>query len=192
MLRCRRPIRTSLTGLVLAALGCGALGAGCDGEEAGRAEQVRGHRKALLVAEDRQRKRAERREATRVQDASGAMIASEERVAGIVLPRGLKLRLGAARQWYYETSVPIEAVRAYFGPRLKTVAVIQSAGDAVTYQEAEPSDTPGAERVSVRIAPLPNRRGITEITIRLPPLARPPNSEAEARLLIEERNKFAQ
>jgi len=190
MLRCRRSIRASFAGLVLAALGCGALGAGCEGQ---REEQVRKrYRQNLLVAEDRKRKRDEMREATRVQDARGAMIASEERVAGIILPRGLTLRLGAARQWYYETAVPIEAVRAYFGPRLKTLAVVPGAGDTITYQDAEPTDTPGAERVNVRIASLPNRRGMTEINIRLPPLARPPNSEAEARLLVEERTKFAQ
>lgn len=192
MLRCPSSIRASLTGLVLSVLGCGALGAGCDSEADRNAQVRQEYRKGLLAAEDRRQRRDEKREATRAQDASGAMIASEERVAGIVLPRGLTLRLGATRQWYYETAVPIEAVRAYFGPRLKTLAVIQGAADTVTYEDAEPRDTPGAERVSVRIAPLGNQRGKTEILIRLPALAKPPASEAEARLAIEERTKFAQ
>ena len=185
-------MRASVAGLALSVLGCGALGAGCD-SEADHAAQVRqDYRKGLLVAEDRRQKREDRRAATRAQDESGAMIASEERVAGIVLPRGLTLRLGVERQWYYETAVPIEAVRAYFGPRLKTLAVVQGAADTVTYEDAEPRDTPGAERVSVRIAPLGNQRGKTEILIRQPILARPPATEAEARLVMEQRTKFAQ
>lgn len=170
----------------------GLLSGACEDKMNEQRDARLAHRKALLAAEDRRAQREQKYAQTRVQDAQGELIPSGEKVAGIELPRGLKLRLGFAREWYYETTLPAEAVRAYFGPRLDTAQVVPGAAGTITYVNALPRDTPNAERVNVRIGPLPKQRGKTEINIRLQTIVRPPASEAEARLELEKRTKFAE
>jgi hypothetical protein len=190
-----RPRRGSLRSFAAvalsAALGCGLLGAGCGEQGRSEDEVRRDYRKALLAADDRRQQREQKHEETRVQDQRGALIPSGERVAGLLLPRGLSLRLSFEREWYYETTLSAAALRAYFGPRLNTLEVVQGGGDTVTYQNAVPRDTPGAEHINVRIGPLPNQRDKTEVNIRMAPDATPPRSEAEARLELEMNAKYA-
>ena len=172
-------------------LACALPSWGCRGEPRAQQEARREYRKALLAAEDRRQQRDDKRQAERVQDDQGALLASEQSVAGVVLPRGMVLRLAMQREWYYETRASLDALRAYFGPRLNTLEVIPGGADTVTYKGAIPRDTPGSERVDVRIGPLPNQRGKNEVNIRLAPAASPPNSEAEARLQMEEHLRYA-
>lgn len=128
-----------LGGLTAAGLGLTlalAAAAGC-----GRAREVEQRRELLTVPPQvEQVKAAVARE--QLYDASGALQESDELVSGLRLPRGLQLTHTLERRWVYDTTVPLEALRKYFGPRLITGSVTPGGG-AVTYTHAQAKDSQG-------------------------------------------------
>lgn len=120
----------------------------------------------------------------------GELLESDQRVAGLVLPRGLEHLVDEGRRHVYTTDVPITKVQQYFGVRLVTGAVDAPEGRGVTYRDAVPRDVRGGEvHLDVSIEPASGAEARIEIVELEPPPASPP-SEAEtierARRAIEQ------
>lgn len=119
-----------------------------------------------------------------IYDAQGELRESDVVVAGLRLPRGLDEKLSTERRHVFETSVPIEKVQRYFGPRLRTPVVTPN-GQGVTYRDAAPRDaTGGVVRLDVSIVPA----GVGRVQVdvyELPPPPPRPLTEAEVRAIVE-------
>lgn len=124
-------------------------------------------------------------------DSEGRLQESDERVAGLVLPRGLEEQpIHGERRHSWITEVPVDKVLEYFGPRLITGHVSQEAGGA-TYSRALPAgiEGPTAVRMDVGIHPRPG--GGTRIELfELPPVPQNPPSEAELIERFEEQQRL--
>jgi hypothetical protein len=103
--------------------------------------------------------------------ADGVPLESDERVAGLVLPRGLEPveELSEERRHVYRSRVPPERLLRYFGPRLTTVH-IQRQGPTVTYAEAVPRGVRGGVvKLDVTIRPSSSAEAVVEVYERPPP-----------------------
>lgn len=121
-------------------------------------------------------------------DAEGNLREGDEVIVGLTMPRGLDKqdRPGERRHIYY-TSIPIEKVVAYFGPRLFTGAVSR-VGDGAIYRGARPVNiTENVVRLDVAVltAGLRTRVEVTE----LPPMPDNPPTPAELQRRWDEMQK---
>jgi hypothetical protein len=104
--------------------------------------------------------------------ADGALLPSNEKVAGLTLPRGLEPVHEADGTHRYTTSAPIEKVLAYFGPRLFT-AEVERVGDGAIYRHARPLEARGSV-VLLDVSVLGTSRGQVRVEVREAP---PPPAE---------------
>lgn len=96
--------------------------------------------------------------------ADGVLLPSEERVVGIVLPRGLRAVGRAERRYFFESDEPVEALQRYLGPRLIT-GEVEPVGSGVIFRRAAPRDARGADvRVDVLVAASSAARSSVTIT----------------------------
>lgn len=103
-------------------------------------------------------------------DADGVPLESDQRVAGLVLPRGLTLveALETDRRHVYQSQIPPERLLRFFGPRLITID-IERRGQAVIYRKAQPLGVRGGVvTLDVTIEPSSQSRSRVEI-VELPP-----------------------
>lgn len=128
-------------------------------------------------------------------DANGVPRESDERVAGLVLPRGLTKveALATERRHVYTSSIPPARLLRYFGPRLYTMNIEQR-GQAVTYRDAEPRGARGGVvKLDVTIEPTSLHPSRVEIVERPPA---PPEGVVipaeEIRRHFEERHRRAE
>ena len=68
-------------------------------------------------------------------DDEGRLLPSDEFVAGVRLPKGLRLYRRTEREHIYRTEVPIKKVLAYFGPMLMT-GKVDRMGEGAVYRRA--------------------------------------------------------
>jgi hypothetical protein len=104
-------------------------------------------------------------------DERGVPLESEERVAGLVLPRGLDEleELSSERRHVYVSDIPQDRLVRYFGPRLTTVHIDRE-GSSATYRDAIPRGVRGGRvRLDVTIRPSSSRGSRVEIYERPPP-----------------------
>lgn len=164
-----------LNSLLLALLGS-TLG-GCSREE----EQVR---RELLRPIDIRKKRVVEREKKRYVDAAGELIPSDQVVAGITLPKGLKLYRSFEREWYLEAKrIDVGQLERYFAPRLDPLAVERN-DSLVSFVDAHLRNDPSARKVTVRLSRLIGSETVTDVYIRQMPAKRvfQPERVAESQL----------
>lgn len=107
----------------------------------------------------------------------GQLLASNETVAGLILPRGVEAVREEDRRHVYTTKVPLTKVQRYFGPRLIT-GQVDRIGQGAIYRRATPRDTQGATvPLDVSIIPTPNGTRIDIIELPPAPTKVPPESE---------------
>ncbi len=128
-------------------------------------------------------------------DENGVPRESDERVAGLTLPRGLTEVEGASRDrlHVYTSEIPPQKLLRYFGPRLMTFNV-ERRGPAAIYHEASPREaTAGNVKLDVTIEPSSEHASRVEIFDRPPP---PPEgtvvSEEELRRHFESLQREAE
>ncbi|AKF03267.1 hypothetical protein [Sandaracinus amylolyticus] len=111
--------------------------------------------------------------------ADGELLESDEVVAGLRLPRGLRPLSSRERRHVYGSDVPLAKVQRYFGPRLVTGQVDARPSGRATYVDAVPRDVRGGEvRLDVTIEPASGMATRVEIVERAPaPLSAPPEEE---------------
>jgi hypothetical protein len=99
-------------------------------------------------------------------DENGMLLPSDQAVAGLRLPRGLRLRRIFLRRWVYETRVPLDKLNIYFGPLLYGGAV-SALGKRTSYESAKlRSDRTGLMKLDLTIRPLPTDKGVNLVDIR--------------------------
>ncbi|HEY8426933.1 MAG TPA: hypothetical protein VIL20_01105 [Sandaracinaceae bacterium] len=104
-------------------------------------------------------------------DENGVPRESDERVAGLPLPRGLTKveALSDERRHVYTSEMPPSDLLRYFGPRLVTMR-IDRRGEAVIYREAVPRGVRGGVvKLDVTIEPTVRHPTRVEIYERPPP-----------------------
>ena len=125
------------------------------------------------------------RRSVRVYDRDGALLPSDEFIAGVRMPRGIELFRRAGKVHVYRTRVPTETVLRYFGPILIT-GKVERLGTGAVYRQAS---VRGAEinptKVDVSITGGSN--GWTRISVtELPPTPAYAPPEDETRLRARE------
>lgn len=124
-------------------------------------------------------------------DAKGNLVESDQIVAGLRLPRGLRFVKTKERWHMYETTLPLEKIQKYFGRRLITGEVDRK-GHRVFYRGAVPIDvTGGIVKLDVGIYPSIQNRVRIEIT-ELRPMAKQPLTDTQVRSLLKEQQKYMQ
>lgn len=109
----------------------------------------------------------------------GSLLESDDYVAGLRLPRGLREVAVDERHHYYEGLYVAEAYVNYFGPRLLTGHVEALPGGGARYVEATPREARGASVVmDVLVAPAAGNTSLITIDER-PPVPETPPNEAE-------------
>lgn len=124
-------------------------------------------------------------------DAKGDLVESDEIVAGLRLPRGVRLIHKTERRHMYETHVEKQKVQKYFGRRLFTGAVEQK-GQRVVYKAAVPKGVKGGiVKLDVAIYPMSGGRHRIEIK-ELRPMPKQPLSDQQVQSLLKEQQKYMQ
>ncbi len=124
-------------------------------------------------------------------DAKGNLVESDQIVAGLRLPRGLRFIKTKERWHVYETTLPLEKIQKYFGRRLITGEVDRKS-HRVVYRGAVPVDvTGGIVKLDVGIYPSIHNRVRVEIT-ELRPMAKQPLTDTQVRSLLKEQQKYMQ
>lgn len=103
-------------------------------------------------------------------DENGVLRESDERVGGLVLPRGLTKveELTDERRHVYTSELPPATLLRYFGPRLFTMDIEQR-GHRITYRAAEPRGVRGGVvKLDVTIEPTSRHPSRIEIIERPP------------------------
>lgn len=120
-----------------------------------------------------------------IRGADGELLESEDRILGLVLPRGLEVASEIGTRHVYRTDQPLALVLRYFGTRLVT-GVVERDGAEATYRNAIPAgiDPATAVHMDVRIGPTSGAAARIEITELAPPLLSEP-SEEEVRARVE-------
>jgi hypothetical protein len=131
---------------------------------------------------------APRVELPRIYDEEGELLPSDDRVAGLTLPRGLASDGGTdeRRHVYYAHDIPIGAILRYFGPRLTTGQVEAQPGGGARYRNAIPREvTSGAVPLDVGIFPVSGGDVLVEVREIPPPPVTPPSEPESIRRLTE-------
>ncbi len=121
-------------------------------------------------------------------NAQGQLLPSEDRIAGLVLPRGLTEVRKAERKRVFRSEVPIRKLLEYFGPRLFT-GNVERVGTGAVYRNAT---VQGVLRSSVKldVSILRITDELSRVAIReIPPPPRSAPSLDETRTEAREQNK---
>ena len=114
-------------------------------------------------------------------DASGALLESDQIIAGLTLPRGLTLIAQRERHHSFETRVRRPKLVAYFGPRLFTGAV-EPLADGAVYRAAIPRGVREELAVKLDVSIVPASNGRTRVEIHAIPPVPDDGLSAEERL----------
>ncbi|MDH5491360.1 MAG: hypothetical protein OEY14_05350 [Myxococcales bacterium] len=117
-------------------------------------------------------------------DAEGRLLESQESVAWLVLPRGLRAERDEPNAHIYRTNVPLEKLHRYFGPRLLTGAVDRIGDGSIFRAAAGPGRDPHEPRLEVSL--LSSSRGGVRIEITEQRPVQLADPEARARELEED------
>ncbi len=121
-------------------------------------------------------------------DAQGQLRESQEKIAGLVLPVGLRQVRETERKKVYRTEVPIRKLLEYFGPRLFTGSVERD-GPGAVYRNAQ---VQGVLRSSVKldVSIKKSNERVTRVAItEIPPPPRHAPSLDETRKRASEQAK---
>lgn len=175
----------------VALLLCAALALpACSGRrEAEEAEQ----RKQLLKPPDIRAKRDERRRERQLFDDEGHVLPSETKVAGLVMPKGLKQYRTFEREWYFQSrEVGSEKFVEYFKRRLMPEAIERSKVGSVTFRKARIRANPDEPVVDVHVDPLKGAANAATVYVRqASPAPTKYKSGTEAEAQLEALRKYA-
>ena len=167
------PAVRALVALALLAIGCGGETTDTEGEAAARIappptpEDLGEEAPPPIVGPD------------------GELLESDQRVLGLVLPRGLEVVNEIGTRHVYRSDQPLSRVLGYFGTRLVT-GVVEREGPEATYRNAIPAgiDPASAVHMDVTIGPTSGAAARIEIVELPAPLLTEP-SEDEIRARVE-------
>jgi hypothetical protein len=118
----------------------------------------------------------------------GELMESDEAVAGLKLPTGLRSVTQTKTEWTFTSAAPIGSLRAYFAKRLFTSRV-DEIGQGAVFRDATPH---GADRQQVRleVSVLPSSKSPAWVRIQqLPPVNPNPMTESQIREALQRDQK---
>lgn len=149
---------------------------GCSKQEDRQAQL----RRDVLRANNLAAERRKQYEAVRVLDADGRLLPSDQRVAGVVLPRGYEPKFKIAQEAYYDGKLPYSKLATYFAEQLEFSTVRRPNNDTLTFVQARSKGDMQMKPVEVTISPIPGRSDWSRIRILIPqPLPERLQSKAE-------------
>jgi hypothetical protein len=154
-------MRARIPAMVLLAALAGAPLAGCGDDP------QRERKRALLQPNhDVHRKAAEAREKRRLVDDEGDLLPSGEKVAGVMVPKGLTLyRRFEGQSFYKGTQVSTDQLERYFSAELLK-ARIERTDSLVLFSDAVPRSNPKAIPFELSITRLRGAEKATEVVFR--------------------------
>ncbi len=166
--------------LTLVLLLCGS--AGCKGNyERDEARQV-------LRPNDLSEKRERALEKSRMHDHEGVLLASDNKVLGIPVPRGFTKRYELSDQTWYDGPTTPERVASYLEEHLEFSHKNVPANGAVTFQGARAKGDPDAPTVIVSLEAVAGHKERVRLVIRRPkPAPTEPLSPVEAQERLRRR-----
>jgi hypothetical protein len=160
----------------------------CSSSEAERKAEAR---RQLLRAENLEQKRSANLAAQRLTDAEGNLIASNDKLAGITLPRGYKPKFVLEREWTYDGELPFNKLEQFFLQRL-SATIEHPAGMLTRFVQARPVGESDAPPVLVEVSPVPGREDWSRIHIQQPaPAPEHPLTAAQIAADLERTRRFA-
>ncbi|MEM7447271.1 MAG: hypothetical protein AAF355_03415 [Myxococcota bacterium] len=119
-------------------------------------------------------------------DDEGALLGGSDVIAGLRMPRGLRLEAEERRKHRYRTEVPIAKVLQYFGPRLFTGQVEKIGAQGAAYRYAVPRGVRGGQvKLDVVVRAMPDGGAQIEVVERVPPSKDPPSANELRRLYLQ-------
>lgn len=114
----------------------------------------------------------------------GELLESDQKIAGLPLPKGLDVVREGERSHVYFTQAPLVKVQRYFGPRLTTTEV-ERIGAGVVYRQAIPKGVRGGQvRMDVSLLPATGGRTRVEV-VELPPAPIVPDDPTARRAMLK-------
>lgn len=171
------------------ALLAGAAGYGCSKEEDRQAQL----RRDVLRANDLAAERRKQLDAVRVLDANGKLIPSDQRVAGIVLPRGYEPRFEIDHEAYYDGKVSYTKLATYFTEQLDFITIQRPNNYTLTFVDARMKGDTQMKPVDITISPTPVRSDWSRIRIQrpqLPPARLQTKAEIDAELSLRRQREM--
>ncbi|HEX2675146.1 MAG TPA: hypothetical protein VHM19_00865 [Polyangiales bacterium] len=173
---------------------CFALGVACLlGASSGchRKSQDDERRRAVLKPVDLHDKERELYEKMRLYDDQGNLLASDVKVAGMNLPRGMTQTFVLEREWYFDGPIPPNKVDAYLHAHLEIGQISWPSNNTVEYAMSKVKDTPDSPPVLVRLFPSPGRGGSVRLYIRQAapaPTHWPSEAEVQAQMALRQQH----
>jgi len=169
------------------AIWLGLAAASCTSHDA---EQRAEARRQLLRAENLEQQRRDALAAQRLSDANGNLLPSNEKLAGIVLPRGYKPKFVYEREWTYDGELPFHKLEQYFLQNL-SADIAHPSGMLTRFVRARPVGEPNAQPVLLEVSPVPGREDWSRIHIQQPaPAPEHPLSADQIAADIANRHRF--
>jgi hypothetical protein len=125
-------------------------------------------RRDVLRANNMAAERKKQFDAVRVLDENGKLVPSNQRVAGIVLPRGYQPKFKLDYESSFDGELPYGKLATYFTEQLDFVGVQRPNNATLTFLEARSKGDTQAKPVSVSISPVPGREDWSRIRIQTP------------------------
>jgi hypothetical protein len=154
----------------------GAALCGCAKQEDQKAQM----RRDVLRANDFAAERRKQLAAVRVLDDNGKLVPSNQRIAGVVLPRGYEPKFKLDYESYFDGELPYSKLATYFTEQLDFIGVQRPNSSTLTFLQARSKGDSQMKPVTVTISPVPGREDWSRIRVVAPqPLPEHLQSKAE-------------
>jgi hypothetical protein len=165
-----------MTWAASAVLLSGGMLCGCSKQEDQKAQM----RRDVLRANNFNAERKKQFDAVRVLDDNGKLLPSNQRIAGVVLPRGYEPKFKLDYESYFDGELPYSKLATYFTEQLDFTGVQRPNNATLTFLEAHTKGDSQMKPVTVTISPVPGREDWSRIRVVVPqPLPEYLQSKAE-------------
>jgi hypothetical protein len=122
-------------------------------------------RRDVLRANDLVAERKKQYDAVRTTDDRGNLIPSQQRIAGVAVPRGYTPKFTFDYEWYFDGEQPYAKLATYFTEQLDFSNVQRPNRSTMTFVQARSKGDAQMKTVTVTISPVPGRDDWSRIRI---------------------------
>lgn len=134
-------------------------------KEVDQKEQMR---RDVLRANNMTAERRKHFDAVRVMDENGKLLPSNQKVAGVVLPRGYEPKFKRDYESSFDGELGYSKLATYFTEQLDSASVQRPNSSTLTFVDARTRGDTQMKPVTVTISPVPGREDWSRIRITLP------------------------
>ena len=150
-------------------------------------------RRDVLRANDMAAERRKQFDAVRVLDEQGKLLPSNQRVAGVVLPRGYQPKFKLDNESYFDGELHYSKLATYFTEQLDFEGVRRPNNETLTFRQARTKGDSQMKPVQVTISPVPGREDWSRIRIQVqepPPERLQTKAEIDAELFLRRQREM--